>query len=102
VKWTLIVFLAWLAAIVLIMLGWNLSKRRVHARSVRLAAYMARPTPEPEPEYATVEDILDRIEPYRQAADQAIEQANSWPSHTVPPRYVAPNPYPPLKRGGER
>lgn len=37
-------------------------------------------------------------EPYRAEADEAI--AVTWPTYTVPARYVVPNPYPPYTRGG--
>jgi hypothetical protein len=96
--------LAWIGAIVAIVAGHDRAKRqqrRAHTAALKFAAQEALRSLDPDPEYVNVSDLLDRIEPYRQAADEAIEQANSWPSHTVPPRYVVPNPYPPYP-GGQR
>lgn len=80
-------------AVVMLAVGRGLSWLALHNIKREI------PPLDPDPEYVNVSDLLDRIEPYRQAADEAIEQANSWPSHTVPPRYVAPNPYPPYRGG---
>ena len=74
--------LAWIGAIVAIVVGHDRAKRqqrRAHIAALKFAAQEALRSPDPE--YVTVSDLLDRIEPYRRAADEAI--ALTWPSYTV-------------------